>query len=220
MKDENKLFEIYKSGSGEYTEKKSRFISELVSAKTEAQAIAFIETTKKKYHDARHNCSAYITTGEDGRVISRFSDDGEPSGTAGRPILEVLEGAGLTNAVCVVTRYFGGVLLGTGGLTRAYSKSAALAAERAELIQRHEGIRLYITTDYNGYGRIEYLLRDRKLPVLDSHFETDVRVETVVPEDYLKRVKADITEATGGKAAFENGEPVAYGIAESGLVLL
>lgn len=213
-------FEISESGHGEYTEKKSRFISELVSVKSEDQAVAFIESVKKRYHDARHNCSAYITVDGDGRRVSRFSDDGEPSGTAGRPILEVLEGASLMNAACVVTRYFGGVLLGTGGLTRAYSNSAKEALKDASLIARCEGVRLFITVDYNGYGKVEYILREEGLPVLDTRFEQDVRIETVVPEDCIDSVEASVTESTGGRAVFIRDEVIAYGITDGRLIHL
>ena len=112
-------YTLYKGGIGEYEEKKSRFIATLEPVSSEEEAAAFIAAIKKKYWDARHNCSAYII-GDDGRK-TRCSDDGEPSGTAGRPMLDVLAGEKITNACVVVTRYFGGTLLGTGGLVRAYS---------------------------------------------------------------------------------------------------
>ena len=124
--DEVKTLEriIIKDGTGEIVEKKSRFIANVKAVKSEEEAIAFINEIKKKYWDARHNCMAYVVDG-----IQRFSDDGEPSGTAGKLILDVITGRELTNAVIVVTRYFGGVLLGTGGLVRAYQKASIEALE-------------------------------------------------------------------------------------------
>ena len=110
--------EIYEGGSDEVVEKKSRFIATVFPVKTEEEAVAIIEETKKKYWDARHNCFAYVIGSKN--ELQRFSDDGEPSGTAGKPILDVLTGEGVHNALIIVTRYFGGTLLGTGGLVRAY----------------------------------------------------------------------------------------------------
>ena len=116
----------YQNAESEFTEKRSRFITHLYKVETEAEARARIEEMKKKYYDARHNCWCYLL----GSTVVRYSDDGEPQGTAGQPMLAVLQRENVTNAVCVVTRYFGGILLGAGGLTRAYGKSArdALAA--------------------------------------------------------------------------------------------
>ena len=214
------MYEIFEAGEGEYTEKKSRFIGCVVSVKDEDEALQFIEGKKKQYHDARHNCSAFITAEPDGKTKSRFSDDGEPSGTAGRPILEVLEGAGLVNAACVVTRYFGGVLLGTGGLVRAYTESAKQAVAAAKLIQRQQGIPLSVRTDYNGYGRIEYLLREKGVPITDTRYEADVEVECVVPIELVKQMESRIVEATSGTAEISFGKETGFGIIEGQVVWL
>ena len=217
---EKERYEVYAPGNGEYTEKKSRFLGEIAPVRSEEEAAAFIEAKKKQYHDARHHCSAYIIADETGACVSRFSDDGEPSGTAGRPILDVLEGAGIVNAVCVVTRYFGGVLLGTGGLVRAYSQSAKQAVSDAALLQRRQGIRLSISTDYNGYGRVEYLLRESQIPILGTDYGTDVTVECIVPEKEKDRLAAALTEATSGQAVLEFGEQTGFGISGGNVIIL
>ena len=124
----NSYYTIYRGGSGEVVEKKSRFIGEARAVSSEEEAAAFVEEIRKKYYDARHHCFAYVI-GTDGKQM-RAADDGEPQGTAGRPMLEVLTGKGLANAMVVVTRYFGGTVLGTGGLVRCYT-AAAQAAKAA-----------------------------------------------------------------------------------------
>ena len=145
---------IYEGGEGELVEKKSRFIATVRPVETEEEALAFIEEMKKKYWDARHNC--YVYSVGMNREATRCSDDGEPSGTAGRPMLDVLLGAGIYNAAIVVTRYFGGVLLGTGGLVRAYSGAVQAGLAASTVIEKHHGI---FSSGDDG------LYRDRKDPV-------------------------------------------------------
>ena len=152
---------VYEGGEGELIEKKSRFIATVIPAESEEEALAFIEAMKKKYWNATHNCSAYVI-GEKGQ-LKRCSDDGEPSGTAGKPILEVIRGAGLHNIFVVVTRYFGGTLLGTGGLVRAYTESAREGISHSQIITKIYGFKLNLTTDYTGLGKIQYLLGQRGL---------------------------------------------------------
>ena len=159
---------IYRPGEGEITEKKSRFIASVQKAGTETEALAFIEAVKKKYWNARHNCYAYII-GERQELV-RCSDDGEPGGTAGRPMLDVLLGAGLTNVVVVVTRYFGGVLLGTGGLVRAYSQAVQEGLANSIVIEKIWGTILNIKTDYTGLGKIQYILAQEEIPVLQTEY--------------------------------------------------
>ena len=213
------MMEIFSPGEGEYTEKKSRFIGELISARSGQEAAAFVEAKRKQYHDARHHCSAYVIAGSDGQAVSRFSDDGEPSGTAGKPILEVLEGQSLVNAVCVVTRYFGGVLLGTGGLVRAYTQAAKAAVDAAVLVERQQGFPLSITTDYTDYGRLEYLLRDQNIPIVDSRFEANVILECMVPVCLRDNLTSRITEATGAKALLEYKDETGFGVAGEKIIL-
>lgn len=196
---------VYRGGEGEITEKKSRFIANVVPVSSEEEAEEFIESMKKKYWDARHNCYAYII-GERGE-IKRFSDDGEPGGTAGKPILEVLAGEGITNAAIVVTRYFGGTLLGTGGLVRAYGAAAKEGLSASAVINKIPGMRLSITTDYTGLGKIQYLLGQRGITVLDTVYTDKVEMEALVSLKEGAAVKAEIREGTNGQAAMQEGEP-------------
>ena len=139
---------LYKGGEGELIEKKSRFIATTRPVESEEEALAFIAEMKKKYWDATHNCSAFVIG--DRQQIQRCSDDGEPQGTAGRPMLDVLLGEDIHNMAVVVTRYFGGTLLGTGGLVRAYSKSVQVGLEASEVIEKRSGFLLKMAADYNG----------------------------------------------------------------------
>lgn len=189
---------VYEGGQGEITEKKSRFICSVQLTETEEDALAFIEATRKKYWDARHNCYAYII-GKRGETV-RCSDDGEPSGTAGRPMLDVLQGAGLCNITAVVTRYFGGVLLGTGGLVRAYSAAVQEGLRNSRLIEKQKGCLLEVTTDYNGIGKIQYLAGERGIPVLDAEYTEKVVMRLLVPAGRLQEMEKAVTEATSGRA--------------------
>ena len=203
---DTRFYEVEKEGYGEYEEKKSRFLAVLSYAANEEEAAAFIAAKKKAHHDARHNCSAYIVTGEDGRIVTRFSDDGEPSKTAGQPILDVMTHANLVNAVCVVTRYFGGILLGMGGLVRAYTESAKAAVSSASLRPRRKGFPLAITTDYNGLGKVEYLLRERDIAVANAVYEDRVRLSCEVPSEEKEALEQKLVEQTNGKAGLVWGE--------------
>ncbi len=147
---------IYLGGEGEIVEKKSRFIATVRLVETEEEAQAFIEAMRKKYWNATHNCFAYVI-GEH-RELVRCSDDGEPQGTAGRPMLDVLLGEEIYNVAVVVTRYFGGTLLGTGGLVRAYSQAVQEGIAKSIVIQRQYGAVLEIETDYNSVGKLQYLI--------------------------------------------------------------
>lgn len=196
---------VYKGGTGEITEKKSRFIATVSPASTEEEALQFIERMRKKYWDARHNCFAYVT-GERGE-LKRFSDDGEPGGTAGKPILEVLTGEGLSNVAVVVTRYFGGTLLGTGGLVRAYSAAVKEGLAASVIITKIRGIRLHIRTDYNGLGKIQYILGQQGLQILGSVYTDKADLTVLVPAGKLSDIRTEITEGTSGQAVFiEEGQ--------------
>ena len=188
------------ASEGRYEEKKSVFLAELRPAASEEEALAFVEEKKKLHHDARHNCFAYVIGENADRV--RAADDGEPQGTAGRPILDVLSGKKITNAVLVVTRYFGGVLLGTGGLARAYSAAAADAAEHAQLVQMVYGTRAEILTDYTDIGRLQYLLAQQGVQTCDSQYGEKVRLEVLFPQNGLERLRTALADATAGRASF------------------
>ena len=192
---------ILKNGSGEIEEKKSRFICHIFKIKSEEEAEEYITAVKKKYWDARHNC--YVYSVGMNREATRCSDDGEPSGTAGRPMLDVLLGAGIYNAAIVVTRYFGGVLLGTGGLVRAYSGAVQAGLAASTVIEKHHGISLQVTTDYTGIGKIQYIAGERSLPILESEYTDKVVLWLLVPDEQIEEVKKAIIEGTNGRAVLE-----------------
>lgn len=199
---------VEQGGIGEIEEKKSRFIANVSPAGTEEEALAFIEAMKKKYWDARHNCYAYVL-GERGELV-RFSDDGEPSGTAGKPILEVLLGMEVRNLVVVVTRYFGGTLLGTGGLVRAYTQAAQAGMAASVIRTMRYGALLFITTDYNGIGRIQYLLGMRKIMIEEPEYTDVVTLKVKVPYEEEEALRKEITEATAGKARIKKIDSLYY----------
>ena len=169
--------------------------------KNEEEALAFLEEMRKKYWDARHNCYAY-SIGKN-REFTRCSDDGEPSGTAGRPMLDVILGEDIYNVAVVVTRYFGGVLLGTGGLVRAYSKAVQEGLAGSLVIEKKKGISLKVTTDYTGIGKIQYIAGERQIPILDSEYTDKVVLKLLVPDAETEAVQKAITEGTNGRAGME-----------------
>lgn len=199
---------VYEGGEGELVEKKSRFIATVKPVESEEEALEFIAAMKKKYWNATHNCSAFVV-GEH-YEIQRCSDDGEPQGTAGRPMLDVLVGEEIHNAAVVVTRYFGGTLLGTGGLVRAYSRAVQEGLRGSTVLERRDGALLRIQTDYNGIGKIQYLLGQRGLTITNSEYTDIVIVETLVPEAQIKELRAAVTEATNGRAEFLTQEAVCF----------
>lgn len=210
--------ELYAGGQGEIVEKKSRFIATTYPAKTEEEALGFIESMRKKYWDARHNCFAYVI-GERGE-LKRCSDDGEPGGTAGRPMLDVLLGEEIRNITVVVTRYFGGTLLGTGGLVRAYSSAVQSGLASSVIITRISGFKLYIGTDYTSLGKIQYTLAGKDIKILDSAYTDKVTLTALVPAGELEAVKAAVTEAANGRASLTEGGPVSFAMIDGAPVIL
>jgi len=208
---------LYKEGTGELTEKKSRFIANTRPVETEEEALSFVEEMRKKYWDARHNCWAYIL-GERGEK-KRCSDDGEPSQTAGKPMLDVLEGAGVTNICLVVTRYFGGVLLGTGGLVRAYSGAAKKGLEGSVIVEKKLARKLLVQTDYNGLGKIQYIAAQAGVTTLDTQYTDNVELIFLVPEGDTKNFQTALTEGTNGKAAVTTLCRLYYGTLEKEVIL-
>lgn len=197
---------IHCEAVGEIVEKKSRFISTLRPVQSEEEALAFINEMKKKYWDARHNCSAYII-GVD-NPLERCSDDGEPSRTAGMPILEVLKGAGLHNVCCVVTRYFGGVLLGTGGLVRAYQSATQAALKSSEILICKMLNRVEFLVDYNSYEKLKYYVSQENLTIESTDFGSDVTVILLLEDAALASLSERIIEATAGNCIIDNLGPV------------
>lgn len=200
---------IKQSGESEIVVTKSRFIGNLVSVSSASEAEEYISSVRKKYNDARHNCWAYIVM-DGNMIVSKCSDDGEPSGTAGRPILSIMEGAGLVNAVCTVTRYFGGVLLGTGGLVRAYSDAASSALENALISPIRRGKYIEFTCDYPDEGGIRRLLESEDFFITDSGYTDKVTITVLGPEERAEHLMARITDMTGGRVVPEPGESVYY----------
>ena len=199
---------LIKGAEAEIVEKKSRFIATVRPVETEEEANAFIDEMKKKYYDARHNCSAFVIGSK--AELTRSSDDGEPSGTAGRPMLEVLLGSEIRNIAVVVTRYFGGTLLGTGGLVRAYSGAVKKALEECETARQHFGVRLKIKTDYNGVGKIQYILSSKNIDIEDSVYAENVEMTVIVPIEEYDRLCKEITEATSARAVLDEVERIYY----------
>ena len=188
-------------GTGEIVEKKSRFIAEVFPVVSGDEVSGHIEKIKKEYWDARHHCWAYVIGQNPG--TERMSDDGEPAGTAGKPILEVIRGRGLTDVLIVVTRYFGGTLLGTGGLVRAYTQAASEGLANAGILRKVPGVRLKIETDYTGLGKIQYLLTRREVSILDTVYTDRVEILTAAAYDTVESLKKEITEETSGQAVIE-----------------
>ncbi len=203
---------VFDGGEEELIEKKSRFIATVKPVDSEEEALEFIAAIKKKYWNARHNCFAFVI-GER-QEIQRCSDDGEPQGTAGRPMLDVLLGEDVHNAAVVVTRYFGGILLGTGGLVRAYSRSVQLGLEASTIIEKIKGSRITIQTDYNGVGKLQYLLGQRGIPIVDSQYTDVVKLELLVEEAAVTELHEAVTEATSGRAGWEEEKGVSFAFVE------
>lgn len=196
-------------GEGELIEKKSRFIATVRPVADEQEATAFINEMKKKYWDAKHNCSAFVI-GKNNEIM-RSSDDGEPAGTAGRPILEILTTSGVHNAAIVVTRYFGGILLGTGGLIRAYSQSAKLGLESCKVGILVEGKELRLSYAYTEVGRIQNYLRDQNLEPLETEYLEQVTTRIQVEDPLVSELSKNLIELCNGKIVIEElGELTFY----------
>ncbi|MDC7280387.1 MULTISPECIES: YigZ family protein [Pseudobutyrivibrio] len=201
---------VYKGGIGEIEEKKSRFIAHIAPVTSEEEAVQFINGKKKEFWDARHNCSAFVI-GQNNE-ITRCNDDGEPAQTAGRPMLDVLLRENIHNCVVVVTRYFGGVLLGTGGLVRAYQAAVQEGLANCQLLSPKTGRECSIATDYNGYGKIEYVLRENNLPILNTDFGADVNIFSVAPSEMIENINKIIADKTAGNAVITWGDEIKYDI--------
>ncbi len=204
-------------GQGEIEVKKSRFLATAHPVSSEAEALDFLASIRKKYWDARHNCYAFTIGSR--MELQRSSDDGEPGGTAGRPILELLIKEEIHNGIVVVTRYFGGTLLGTGGLIRAYQAAAQAALADSTIALRQSGQTLTIRTDYPGLGKIRYLAADLHIPVLDTQYTDVVELTVITPDEQADAFRKKVTEATSAAAELIPGEPVEY-VEADGQVLL
>ena len=199
---------VYRGGTAEIVEKKSRFIAHSAHVESEEEALAFIEQIKKQYWDARHNCHAFSVgvTNE----TARCSDDGEPAQTAGKPMLDVLMGQQLKNTVVVVTRYFGGTLLGTGGLVRAYSAAVQEGLKESLIIEKFLCRRVRMSMDYTMLGKMQYLAAKLNLMILDTLCTEGVEMQLLVPDTQYAAFIKEVTEASNGKVVPES-EGLCYG---------
>ena len=184
----------------EIIEKKSRFIGYACPVLCEEAAIDFVNSVKQKHRDATHNVYAYITRKNN---INRFTDDGEPSGTAGLPTLDAIRKAEFTDAAVVVTRYFGGTLLGTGGLVRAYSGAVQEGLKNSVILEKLPGTKLGITCDYTGIGKLQYLAGQTGARILDTEYTDIVSARVLVKEEEAGSFVKKVTEATNGRASIE-----------------
>lgn len=196
MKDEYRT--VLNSNEGEIIINKSRFIGSSKQVNSEEEALDFIDKVKTKYRDATHNVYAYVV-GETSN-IQRFSDDGEPSGTAGIPILELIKKENLRNVVIVSTRYFGGIKLGGGGLIRAYTQSGKSALEASKIIVMTPFKEILIKIDYNSYGKIENYLLNEKHPIKDIDFDENVNIQLYIENQREEKFLGDIMDFTNGDA--------------------
>ena len=214
---------ILEPTTAEIVEKKSRFIANIFYVKNVEEAEQKLSEVKKKYYDAKHNCFAYII-GLNGEQV-KSSDDGEPQGTAGHPMLDILKGNEITNCLAVVTRYFGGTLLGTGGLVRAYSDSLKAAISLAKLSDIKEAYEVNFDVSYDDYGKVEKLIQNynnmssnseatgnRAMSIysLDKTFEDVVKLKYLVSTDTFESLKKEIINLTRGKVMLNNGNRLAY----------
>jgi uncharacterized YigZ family protein len=199
-----KYYTVKGYGENEIVIEKSRFICYINRATTEEEAVQFIQQIKKKHWDATHNCSAYIIGEHD--QIQKANDDGEPSGTAGIPMLEVLKKKGLKDTVAVVTRYFGGIKLGAGGLVRAYGKSVSEGLKAAGIVERRLARIMHVTIDYTWLGKVENELRSSDYTIKDTHYSENVELEIFVEEAEKQTFVDWITELTNGRAKIAEGE--------------
>ncbi len=209
LMSERESFKITISeGCGEIVEKKSRFIANVFPVETQQQAEEKIAEISKKYWDARHNCYAYVigVNGEN----TKCSDNGEPSGTAGKPILEVINGAGLTNTLVIVTRYFGGVLLGTGGLVRAYTQSAQAGIANCQVGEKVLSQKLTLKVGYNMINNVQYYLSQNEISIADSRYEADVQFDICVRDADRQRICDGLVQKCEGQIEIVEGDKGYY----------
>ena len=194
-------FTVSKPSTASFTEKRSEFIGQIAPVRTNDEAVEFINSVKAQHRKAKHNVYAYVLRKDN---ISRYSDDGEPQGTAGTPVLDVLLKRGLTDVCIVVTRYFGGILLGGGGLVRAYSHTASLACDSAEIMNMCLCRKIKIKTDYNMYGKVSYILPSFDVITVNSDFTADVSIELLVLSEKCDALKKSLVECTNATVKIED----------------
>ena len=199
---------IREFGMDEFIEKKSQFIGYAKRCESEEEAKAFVTEIKNKHKQATHNCWAY-TVGKN-MGIQRYSDDGEPQGTAGIPILEVMKKSNVTDCAIVVTRYYGGILLGTGGLTRAYTKGASIALKAGGVVEKVNGAKLSFHMEYDMLGKIQYICGQNLWHIEDTEYSDKVIVHVLAEEDKIEEIKKEIIESSSGKIEITKSEEGIY----------
>ena len=209
---------VYQGGIGEIVLKKSRFISTVSPVETEEDALEFIQQLKKKYWDATHNCYAYIIGIKN--PVMRCSDDGEPSKTAGKPMLDVLIAKELTNLVVVVTRYFGGTLLGTGGLVKAYQSATIEGLNNSVIIKKEPGIHMRLITDYNLVGKIQYYLSQENYHILSSDYTDAVTLDVILPIDKADSFQKKLADLSNGTLSADEVKKTYYAVIDGKVHLL
>ncbi len=189
-------YTILKQSEVSFEERKSTFICNIKRIEDECDAMIFINSIKEKYKDATHNVYAYITNNG---ISMRYSDDGEPQGTAGPPVLEVLKREGLNDVATVITRYFGGILLGAGGLIRAYGSSCKAGIDSAKKVMRLEAWDFYIVCDYDKYGKLNNYLQNKNIKIMDAQFTENIKLNIVCLKKDFEGINSDIIEMMNGK---------------------
>lgn len=195
-------------GEDSFIEKKSEFIGYAKRCETEEEAKAFVQEIKNKHKQATHNCWAYMIGENMG--TQRYSDDGEPQGTAGIPILEVMKKQGVTDCAIVVTRYFGGIMLGAGGLTRAYTKGASIALKSGGVVEKVRGAKLSLHLDYDLLGKVQYICNQNSWHIEDTEYSDRVIVNMLIPKDLWESVEKEFIEASNGKIDIRKSEEGIY----------
>lgn len=203
---------VHKAGRDEIIINKSKFIGSSFPVNNEDEALNFIESVKKEFKDATHNCYAYVI-GEQ-KNIQRYSDDKEPQGTAGMPILNAINQENLTNTAVVVTRYFGGIMLGAGGLARAYAKGAKIGIESGIIVDKNLYYDVFFSLDYTLSGKMEYDLSKKNFIIKNKEYKESVLYSLIIEERDLENIKALVNEITSGKNDISIGQPSFYSVAQ------
>lgn len=211
---------VLEGGMGEIVEKKSRFIASVFPVHDEEEALSIIEGMKKKYWDARHNCYAFVLG--DNKEIQRYSDDGEPGGTAGKPMLDILLAENITDCLVIVTRYFGGTLLGTGGLVRAYQQAAREGIDNSKVAVKENGVMLEIEMDYNTVGKVQYMTGNERerVYVISCDYTDKVIMKIVISQEEADSFSKKVIESTNGKAVLRKGEQRKFAVSQNQVVFL
>lgn len=208
----------YSGGTGRIEEKKSVFIADVAPVHNESDISAFMESVKKKYWDASHHCYAYILKGNP--QIKKFSDAGEPSGTAGKPILDIIEGNRLEDVIIIVTRYFGGTLLGTGGLVRAYQAAAREGINKSLILEKHEGELLTYCFEYDFYGKIQKFAEKEGIYIINPEFTDKIKIDLAVDKSLSMNIIDKVEEISAAKAALVDKKEISFIINDSKVVIL